>query len=126
MCVIGVCSANQTAPDLVMLCGFGVPGSYMRCYGDPVAPAKPERVLGNRMEEALRRSMIMTKCQLYRLLGRPIVVFVLVLTMLSIATSCVLGRFRFVGRTLKLEREQPWSSTIRLTGAAFVGRPLGG
>ncbi len=103
ICVIGVYSANQTTLDLVLLCAFGVLGYYMRTYGYPVAPVILGLVLGNRMEEALRQSMIMTQGNLVAALDRPIVVFFLALTVLSLAAPAILSRLRFRGGAVKVE-----------------------
>ena len=106
VCVIGVYSANQTVLDLVFLCAFGMLGYYMRKHGYPVAPVILGLVLGNRMEEALRQSMIMTQGNLHWLLERPIVVFFLALTLLSLAAPYVMRRLRFGGKPVKLEQEE--------------------
>ena len=106
ICVIGVYSANQTVLDLVFLCAFGTLGYYMRKYGYPVAPVILGLVLGNRMEEALRQAMIMTQGNLHWLLERPIVVFFLALTLISLTAPLVMRRLRFGGKPVKLEQEE--------------------
>ena len=106
ICVIGVYSANQTVLDLVFLCAFGMLGYYMRKHGYPVAPVILGLVLGNRMEEALRQSMIMTQGNLHWLLERPIVVFFLALTLISLTAPLVMRRLRFGGKPVKLEQEE--------------------
>ena len=104
--VIGVYSANQATLDLVLLCGFGVLGFYMRKYGFSLPPVILGVVLGNRFEEALRQSMIMTQGNLLALLERPIVLTFVVLTLLSLAGPALLRRLRFRGRSIRLEQEQ--------------------
>lgn len=104
--VIGVYSANQATLDLVLLCGFGVLGFYMRKYGFSLPPVILGVVLGNRFEEALRQSMIMTQGNLLALLERPIVLTFVVLTLLSLAGPALLRRLRFRGRSVRLEQEQ--------------------
>lgn len=106
ICVIGVYSINQTVLDLVFLCGFGVLGYFMRSYSYPVAPVILGLVLGDRMEEALRQSMIMTQGNLWTLLERPIVVFFLVLTLVSLIGPFIIRRLRFAGRRVELESEE--------------------
>jgi len=106
ICVIGVYSANQTVLDLVFLCAFGMLGYYMRKHGYPVAPVILGLVLGNRMEEALRQSMIMTQGNLHWLLERPIVVFFLALTLISLTAPLMMRRLRFSGKPVQLEHEE--------------------
>jgi len=105
ICVIGVYNANQQTLDLVFLCGFGVLGYYMRKHRYPVAPVILGLVLGTRMEEALRQSMIMTQGNLLALLDRPIVVVFLVLTVIFLCMPQILKRLRFRGRKVQLETE---------------------
>jgi putative tricarboxylic transport membrane protein len=106
ICVIGVYSANQTVLDLVFLCAFGALGYFMRQNGYPVAPVILGLVLGDRMEEALRQSMIMTQGDLWVLLERPIVLFFVVLTFAGLAGPYIIRRLRFRGKTVELERQE--------------------
>ncbi|MCC7485566.1 MAG: tripartite tricarboxylate transporter permease [Burkholderiales bacterium] len=106
ICVIGVYSANQTVLDLVFLCAFGALGYFMRQHGYPVAPVILGFVLGDRMEEALRQSMIMTQGNLWELLSRPIVLAFVVLTLVGLVAPCVMRRLRFRGRAVDVERPE--------------------
>jgi len=72
---IGVYSANQNVMDLVLMSAFGVLGYYMRGHGYPVAPVILGFVLGNRLEDALRKSMIMSQGNPIILVSRPIPLF---------------------------------------------------
>lgn len=103
--VVGVYSANQAALDLALLCVFGVLGYYMRSNGYPLAPVILGYVLGYRMEEALRQSMIMTQGNPVTLIERPIVAIFLVLAAISMAVPIVLARLRARGRRIELEQE---------------------
>jgi putative tricarboxylic transport membrane protein len=105
ICVIGVYNANQQTLDLIFLCGFGVLGYYMRKHHYPVAPVILGLVLGTRMEEALRQSMIMSQGNPLVLLERPIVVVFLVLTVVFLCVPQILRRLRFRGRKVELESE---------------------
>jgi len=105
ICVVGVYNANQQTLDLIFLCGFGVLGYYMRKHRYPVAPVILGLVLGTRMEEALRQSMIMSQGNLLALLDRPIVVVFLVLTVVFLCAPVILKRLRFRGRKVELETE---------------------
>jgi putative tricarboxylic transport membrane protein len=62
-------------------------------------------VLGTRMEEALRQSMIMSQGNPLVLLERPIVVVFLVLTVVFLCVPQILRRLRFRGRKVELESE---------------------
>lgn len=104
--VIGVFNANQATLDLVLLCALGVLGYYMRRNGYPIAPVILGYVLGYRMEEALRQSMIMTQGNLLSLLERPIVSAFLVLAVISMSVPLILQSYRFRGRRVELESEQ--------------------
>jgi putative tricarboxylic transport membrane protein len=105
ICVVGVYNANQQTLDLIFLCGFGVLGYYMRKHRYPVAPVILGLVLGTRMEEALRQSMIMSQGNPLALLDRPIVVVFLVLTLIFLCAPQILRRLRFRGRKVELETE---------------------
>jgi len=106
ICVIGVYNVNQTVLDLGFLCAFGAIGYYMRQYGFPLPPVILGLVLGDRLEEALRQSMIMTQGNLVALLERPIVFAFLVLTAASLLWPFILKRLRFRGKAVSLEQEQ--------------------
>ncbi len=105
ICVIGVYNTNQQTLDLVFLCAFGVLGYYMRKNSYPVAPVILGLVLGTRMEEALRQSMIMSQGNLLALLDRPIVVAFLVLTVVLLFAPHIIRRLKFRGRRVELESE---------------------
>lgn len=104
--VIGVYNANQSTVDLALLCGFGVLGYYMRRNGYPVAPVILGFVLGSRMEEALRQSMIMTQGNPVALLERPIVTVFLALAAVSTAAPLIIRHLRLRGKAVTLEEEQ--------------------
>jgi putative tricarboxylic transport membrane protein len=105
ICVVGVYNTNQQTLDLIFLCGFGVLGYYMRKHRYPVAPVILGLVLGTRMEEALRQSMIMSQGNPLALLDRPIVVAFLMLTAIFLCAPQILKRLRFRGRKVELETE---------------------
>ncbi|MCE3000947.1 MAG: tripartite tricarboxylate transporter permease [Betaproteobacteria bacterium] len=105
ICVVGVYNVNQQTLDLIFLCGFGVLGYFMRKHAYPVAPVILGLVLGTRMEEALRQSMIMSQGNLLVLLERPIVAAFLLLTLLFLCLPLILQKLRFRGRKVQLETE---------------------
>ena len=103
--VVGVYSANQAVLDLVLLCAFGVIGYFMRRNGFPIAPVILGYVLGGRLEEALRQSMIMTQGDIVRIIERPIVAAFLLLALVAMAAPIILERIRFRGKRIELERD---------------------
>jgi len=106
ICVIGVYSADQSLVELVLLCVFGTLGYFMRKHSYPVAPVILGLVLGGRMEEALRQSMIMTQGNLLIMLERPIVVFFLLLTLAGLIAPFVIRRLRYAGKPVQLESDE--------------------
>ncbi len=83
--VSGIFSVNYAPIDLFFFCLFGALGYYMRRYGYPLAPVILGVVLGGRMEEAFRQSMIMHQGNIVEILDRPIVVVFLILSIVSVA-----------------------------------------
>jgi len=106
LCFIGVYSIDQSLVDLVFLCVFGVLGYFMRSYKYPVAPLILGLVLGKKIEEALRQSMIMTQGNLWKVLDRPIVIAFIALTLLSLMGPFIIGRLRMGGKPVELESEE--------------------
>lgn len=81
LAVVGVFSENHLMLDLLFLCGFGVLGYLMRLNGFPLAPVILGYVLGGRMEEALRQTMIAYKYDFTELLTRPLAIFFILLAL---------------------------------------------
>jgi putative tricarboxylic transport membrane protein len=92
--VLGVFSVNQALFDILLLFGFGLVGYLMRRNAYPLAPVILGVVLGGRLEEALRQSMIMTRGDILRIFERPIVVAFFCITVIVLFTPYVLGRLR--------------------------------
>jgi putative tricarboxylic transport membrane protein len=80
----GIFSVNYSILDLFELCFFGLLGDYMRRYGYPLAPVILGFVLGGRMEEAFRQSMIMHQGNILEIIERPIVSVFLLLSIVSL------------------------------------------
>lgn len=80
----GIFSVNYSILDLFELCFFGLLGDYMRRYGYPLAPVILGFVLGGRMEEAFRQSMIMHQGNILEIIERPIVSVFLLLSVASL------------------------------------------
>ncbi len=104
--VIGVYSANQAVLDLVLLCALGLIGYFMRRNGFPLAPVILGFVLGGRLEEALRQSMIITQGNIHRIVERPIVATFLVLAVVAMVVPLLLRRARLQGKRVEIEQEQ--------------------
>jgi putative tricarboxylic transport membrane protein len=104
--VIGVYSANQATLDLMLMCGFGLMGYFMRRNGYPVAPIVLGFVLGGRMETAIRQSMIMTQGDVLRIVERPIVASFLVLALIAMSAPIIMARLRFQGKRVALEQDE--------------------
>jgi putative tricarboxylic transport membrane protein len=58
--LIGVYAINGTTFDLMMVVGIGVAGYFLRKMGVPMAPLVLGVVLGNMMEQNLRRALSIT------------------------------------------------------------------
>jgi putative tricarboxylic transport membrane protein len=104
--VIGVYSASQSMFDLYMLAGMGVLGFYLRRNHYPVAPVILGFVLGGRMEESIRQSMIITRGDFLVVLERPIVATFLVLAVVAMVVPLILQRVRLQGKPVQLEQDE--------------------
>jgi putative tricarboxylic transport membrane protein len=71
-----------------------------------VAPAILGFVLGGRMEEAIRQSMIITRGDFLLVLERPIVVTFLLLAIVAMVVPLVLQRIRLQGKPIQLDQEE--------------------
>jgi putative tricarboxylic transport membrane protein len=92
--VLGVFSVNQALFDILLLVGFGLVGYLMRRNGFPLAPVILGVVLGGRLEEALRQSVIMTRGEILLIFERPIVIAFFCVTLIVLSTPYALGRLR--------------------------------
>jgi putative tricarboxylic transport membrane protein len=70
--IVGVYSASNSLFDVWMLGIFGLLGYLMRKLDFPAAPLVLGMVLGNRLELALRQSLMMSQGDLSVLIGRPL------------------------------------------------------
>lgn len=69
---VGVYSVHATTFDLLLMAGFGVVGFLLRKQGVPMAPLILGFVLGDMMEQNLRRALSITNGELGILLESPI------------------------------------------------------
>ncbi len=58
--VIGVYGVSRSTTDLLLACGFGLLGYYMRKHDYPLAPAVLGVVLGSLMEQSLRQALVLS------------------------------------------------------------------
>lgn len=80
-CCIGVYSTGYSTVDLVFAAAFGVLGYICIRWGCPAAPLALGFVLGPLMEDALRRSLILSRGDPSIFLTRPISATLLLLTL---------------------------------------------
>ena len=103
--VIGVYSANTEVFDLILLCGFGLLGYYMRKNRFPIAPVVLGFVLGSKMEVALRQSMIMYQGDPLFLLDRPIGFTFIILAIMFTALPQILSKLTGKSKESIIEEE---------------------
>lgn len=70
--VLGVYALNFSQFDLLMLLGFGIVGYLMQRYGFPLAPAVLALVLGELVEQNLRRALTISDGDVTIFIQRPI------------------------------------------------------
>lgn len=78
--IVGVYSVSQSLFDVWLLALFGPLGYLMRRLDFPAAPLILGMVLGNRLEQSLRQSLMMSQGQLAILVARPLSAALLALT----------------------------------------------
>ena len=76
--VLGVYALNFSQFDLLMLLGFGIVGYLMQRYGFPLAPAVLALVLGELVEQNLRRALTISDGDVTIFVQRPISLTLLV------------------------------------------------
>lgn len=87
-CCIGVFSLNNSAFDVYVMVAFGLIGYILRVLGAEPAPFIMGMILGPMMEEYLRRSMQLSRGNLFIFLERPlsaVLLFVAVFAIVAVA-----------------------------------------
>ena len=79
---------------------------FLRRNGFPIATVVLGFVLGGRMEEALRQSMIMTQGDFFRIVERPIGVAFLALALVAMTLPVIMAHLRFRGQRIELEQDE--------------------
>ena len=101
LCFLGSFSLNNSTYDMFVALVFGVIGYIMQKNGFPAAPTVLGVILGPIAEDALARSLIISRGDWGTLFRSPIGIFFYVISSLSVAYSL---RRQFAAR--KTEREQ--------------------
>ena len=91
--VVGVYSKNHSEIDLFVMCGLGLLGFYMRRNSYPLAPIILGFVLGQRLEEALRQTVIQYRYEPWQLLEKHIAIFFAVMAIAFLFLPIFLKRF---------------------------------
>jgi putative tricarboxylic transport membrane protein len=90
ICVIGVYAVGRSRVDLTLMILLGALGYYMRHNDYPLGPAILGLVLGDRMEQAMRQSLIMSSGEPGIFVTRPISAVILALAVLSLSAPVFL------------------------------------
>jgi putative tricarboxylic transport membrane protein len=83
-CFVGSYAVNNSFFDVQVMFFFGFLGYLMRKYGFPLPPLLIAFILGPMMENALRQSLIIFDGDITNFLTRPIVLFFLVVTAMTV------------------------------------------
>ena len=82
LCVVGTYGIRNSMFDVVLLCLFGIIGFVMRKYGYPLPPLVIGQVLGPMIEQAFRRSLLMSGGNPIIFVSHPIADFIWLLAIL--------------------------------------------
>ncbi len=85
LCFAGTYGFRNSMFDVILLCLFGVMGYGMRKFGFPLPPLVIGQVLGPMIEEAFRRSLLMSGGSAVIFISHPIAVFIWLLAILFLA-----------------------------------------
>lgn len=94
ICVIGTYAVNFSAFDLQVMAALGLVAYYLRKNGYPLGPAILGLVLGDLMEQNLRRSLIMSRTGAMIFFTRPLTAVLIGLSVLSILAPAILRAVR--------------------------------
>lgn len=87
LCLIGSYSMKNELSDTLVMVVFGVIGYLMRKYRYDAPPLVLAYVLGTRIEESLRRSLLISNGNPFIFVERPISAAIIVLTVFLLASS---------------------------------------
>ncbi|EFF77904.1 tripartite tricarboxylate transporter permease [Achromobacter piechaudii] len=91
---IGVYAINAGTFDLLLVAGIGALGYFLRKFGVPMAPLVLGVVLGNMMEQNLRRALSMTDGDVRVLFSSPVSVSMWVAAVAVVVVPQILRRVR--------------------------------
>lgn len=93
-CMIGVYGLKFTAFDLYLLLAFGLIGLLMRLNGFPLAPMILALILGDLMEENMRRALQISGGDWMTFLEKPISASLIAIALLSLIVPPLLRKIR--------------------------------
>ena len=93
-CMIGVYGLKFTAFDLYLLLAFGLVGLLMRLNGFPLAPMILALILGDLMEENMRRALQISGGDWMTFLEKPISATLITIALVSLIMPPLLRRIR--------------------------------
>lgn len=91
---IGVYAINAGTFDLLLVTGIGAIGYFLRKFGVPMAPLVLGVVLGNMMEQNLRRALSMTDGNLSVLFASPVAITLWTAAIAVVVVPQILRRMR--------------------------------
>lgn len=94
VCVVGTYAVNFSAFDLLVMVALGLVAYYMRLNDYPMGPAVLGLVLGDLMEQNLRRSLIMSNSSPAIFATRPISAAFLLLAAFTLVAPALLSSLR--------------------------------
>jgi putative tricarboxylic transport membrane protein len=103
VCLIGVYSLNGSLVEMVIMIFFGVVGYLLKKFGYEAAPLVLSLVLGNMLEPALRRSLIMSNGSFKIFFTRPISLTLIVITVAFLASPLIL---KLIGKSRPVMAEE--------------------
>jgi len=92
--VVGVYAVHATTFDLLLMAGFGLVGYLLRRIGVPMAPLILGFVLGDMMEQNLRRALSISNGELGVLVSSPVAVGLWAAAILVVTVPMVRRRLR--------------------------------
>ncbi|WP_336235547.1 tripartite tricarboxylate transporter permease [Achromobacter dolens] len=95
---IGVYAINAGTFDLLLVTGIGALGYFLRKFGVPMAPLVLGVVLGNMMEQNLRRALSMTDGNVSVLFASPVAITLWTAAIAVVVVPQILRRVRRAGK----------------------------
>jgi putative tricarboxylic transport membrane protein len=103
VCLIGVYSLNGSLIEMAIMILFGVIGYLLKKFGYEAAPLVLSLVLGNMLEPALRRSLIMSNGSFMIFFTRPISLALLIITILFLMSPLI---WKLLGKSRPIMAEE--------------------